>query len=207
MTRRSGDTGFTLIELLVVIGLIGGALYIFASRSLYNESAALREAETSVAALLRTTRSVAVLNAAPARLLVCLEPAEADSYLALLAVVVRNDAGTSWTLAARPVCLPEPVRVVPAADVPAAPGTAWPAAAVSAFSGTEAVALEGLPVGRYAYVEFSATGTTGAAKKLLLLAMRDRSRSEVVFVTPERSSAFLLRTSGAHTLLRDPGSL
>ena len=67
--------------------------------------------------------------------------------------------------------------------------------------------LRGLPVGRYAYVEFSATGTTGAAKKLLLLAMRDRSRSEVVFVMPERSSAFLLRTSGAHTLLRDPGSL
>lgn len=196
--------GFTLIELIVVLAVISSVVLLVSSRPWTNDSSQLRQAETSVAGLLRTARSAAIMKASRARFIVSLDSGS-ENYLSLIAAVVKNETG-QWELVSGPLQLPGAVRVLPASSVPVASGISWPSNAVSNFSGSETMAADGLPQGSYGYLEFTETGNITNGKKVVF-SLCSKASATPIFIGFDQVRAFVLRSSGSHTLLREAVSL
>lgn len=201
--RRPAEiVGFTLMELLVVIGLIAGLSVLLARSFMATDSSRMRDAEAVIASCLRIARADA-MGGTRARVLVLADPSAVD-YLAKIAVVSR-DASGNWILNREPVVLPFPVKLVPESGV-VAEGETWPANAVSAFSGTEALTLPGETQALYHYIEFTDSGTTTSGRKLVV-ALTDRNAVSLKFVAPESARAYILRPSGVFVIVRQISTL
>lgn len=132
---------FTLIELLVVIGIIAvmaGVIGV-ALRGGGDSASALQGAQGTVSSLLSAARGQAALSGRNAALMVYSSNTDANTYMRVCAVAVRNTANTEWLLTGNLVYLPNGVYILP----PTSPsgsmlddGVAFGGIASTAFSTT-----------------------------------------------------------------------
>lgn len=204
--QTHSNRAFSLLELIVVVGLVA-VIAAFASRAFSGSGAGeIRQAESSVAGLLRSARSTAIRESRPARLVINLDSSDVEIRLATMAVIVSNGSG-GWNLSGDLVPLPKGIRVVPNSSIPTAASVDWPANAVSRWSGTVARPNGMLPDGNYGYVEFFATGNTQAVSPKVVVSPVRWSSTGFEFFLPEQVRCLLVRTSGSMTSLQDVSSI
>jgi len=149
-SRTGLSSGFSLIELLVVIAIIAALAGGLAFGLRGNSGSALKAATNLVAAQLNSARTSAILNNAPALLLIDKSSNETNGgrRLAVIRQVTDGNGTVAWERAGPYVRLPQGTFVVLDSESPFSTkesGTALPA--TTNFGGTD-----------WAYYKFSSTG-------------------------------------------------
>ena len=205
--------GFTLLELLVVIAVIGILLGFLGLNLTGGGAAAMGAAQRTVGSLLQQTRIQAIMNGVEARLLLFEDPEDEERYHRFLRVVVMKDG--EWAPVGEGVYLPDGVYVVPQetdeeggysfADV-AILGSeeSWDEDAYSTLEGQETIGFGTNPDRPYAYVEFTARGTTKKVSTIALSVAEPQpgaSGMKYRFANPGDVVGLRTRRYGSYVLL------
>ena len=114
--NSSACKGFTLIELLVVIGLIAlmaGGIGVALRSGGSDSGVALQSSQSIITSLLSAARGQAALNGRAAAVMVMATDSDADTYLRVCAIAVRNEADTEWRLTGSLITLPRGIYFLP----------------------------------------------------------------------------------------------
>lgn len=224
---RASRGGFTLIELLVVLGIIAAVIggVGLALRG-GDGTVALGAGQRTMASMLAATRGQAVMNGTNARLIVHVDPNDAELYLRKVGIIRKAEIGgsTGWVPTSEGTTLPRGTYFVPDENasfsgqplmppIPSDPdlfGEDWDEAndAISAYAGLMQIAYPSLPSGGnflsegsgpvWAYYEFGPDGQmTDASPNLqIVLTTGRRTPSTPVLENPENVRGMVLRRIG-----------
>jgi len=201
------------MELLVVLGLIAfltGIVGLVVRGP--GHGVALKAGQATVATLCAAARARAVVMGCDARLVVSADPADAAGRLRFLQVVHEDPADPDrWQAEGAGCSLPSGIYLVPPtpAGVPGNP--AWPETRCStALSAPpEPMTINGAAAGLFYAVSFTARGTTRGGSLVLTYGRSDAGADgpALAFDQPDQVRGVRLRTSGALTLLDEPGAM
>ena len=210
--RSRRRSGFTLLELLVVIAIIG--LLIAIGIGFSGRTTDLGSSQRLVGTLLEQTRIQATTNFSKARLLVYDDHANPDKYHRFLRVVVEKGTD-NWVPADNEgVYLPKGVYIVPESEkfttvTSSSKQKGWDSDAHTVWAGrfqwlnpepkTPEEQKEGTK--SYAYIEYTARGTTGAYKIAFAQASPSMSDDTYHFGNPQRVVGLRLRPYGSWQIL------
>ena len=216
MTNRR-KKAYTLVELLVVIAVIAILFTVVFVGTSSTDGTRLSSAERTLAGLIKTARSQAILKSTKVRMIIHDDNSNIEKFNRFIGIVYQNDDGSGWIAADKGTYLPKGIYFDETRSNALSP-SAIPSMLInylrlSAQSGNAEFDSDGNQIIRpsYLYYEFNDNGTFAVPNMYLVFGVGQFTPGDKnpTFPTAKDNlkSALLIRRSGSAVLIDDPGTI